>query len=366
MRIGINALYLIPGGVGGTEIYLRSLVNALAETDRESEFLIWTNKETGDSLLPAGAPNFKVLASQVSASNRPARILWEQMALPLSAAAHKLDVLFNPGFTAPVFCPCPQVTVFHDLQHKRHPEYFRWFDLPFWRLLLYGAARRSRLLIADSEATKSDLRRFYGTPEEKIRVVGLGVDSAFFALRIQAASPPYLLAVSTLHRHKNLDRLLRAFARFHREHPQYSLIVAGLRGFHAEALETLRNNLGIAGAVQFTGWIPRGDLYELFARASAFIYPSTFEGFGIPVLEGMAAGLPVACSNVEPLASLAGDAALQFDPNDESAILDAIVRITRDDALRQRLSAAGPARAALHSWEECARLTLDALKAAAC
>ena len=135
MRIGVNALYLIPGGVGGTEIYLRCLLGALAEIDSSNQYVIFTNRETGADIAPP-RPNFVVAPQPVRATVRPARILWEQTGLPIAARLHRLDVLFNPGFTTPVLCPCPTVTVFHDLQHKRHPEYFRWFDLPFWRVLL--------------------------------------------------------------------------------------------------------------------------------------------------------------------------------------------------------------------------------------
>src|SRR5512135_2708797 len=160
VRIGVNALYLIPGGVGGTEIYLRELLSALAALDQVNEYLVFTNLETRSDLVPKQA-NFHWKPQAVHARFRPARILWEQIVLPFEVARYRLDVLLNPGFTAPVFSPCRQVTVFHDLQHKRHPEYFRWFDLLFWRFLLWSAARRSRWLIAVSEATRSDLLRFY-------------------------------------------------------------------------------------------------------------------------------------------------------------------------------------------------------------
>src|ERR1043166_4173745 len=143
MRIGINALYLIPGGVGGTEIYLRGLLGALAEIDADNQYFVFTNRETGSAIVPK-SPRFSHVPQPVRARLRPARILWEQVALPLAAARLHLDVMLNPGFTAPLLCGCPQVTVFHDLQHKRHPENFRWFDLPFWRFLLYWSAHVSR------------------------------------------------------------------------------------------------------------------------------------------------------------------------------------------------------------------------------
>src|SRR5712692_2576999 len=262
IRIGVNALYLIPGGVGGTEIYLRNLVRALAEIDGTNEYVLFTNREAGRA-LSTGSANFVVVEQPVHASFRPGRIVWEQIPLPLAVAAHRLDVLLNPGFTAPILCGCPQVTVFHDLQHKRPPKHFRWFDLPFWRFLLFWSAHVSRTLIAVSEATRADLIRFYRLPHAKIRVVPSGVESKFFEIARALRPEPFLLSVSTLHPHKNLDALLRTFADFRRARPEFRLVIAGLRGFDAANLERLRNSLGLADAVDFTGWIAREKLYEL-------------------------------------------------------------------------------------------------------
>jgi glycosyltransferase involved in cell wall biosynthesis len=364
LRIGVNALYLVPGGVGGTEIYLRNLLRVLGEIDRTNEYFLFTNRETGIALGPE-QPNFHVVEQAVRAVSRPARIVWEQTVLPLAVAARRVDVLLNPGFTGPLLGGCPQVTVFHDLQHKRHPEHFRWFDLPFWRFLLFWSAHLSRIVIADSEATGADLDRFYRLPPRKVRIVPLGVDPRFFAIAGARQTEPLLLSVSTLHPHKNLDRLLRAFAVFHSRRPEFRLVIAGLRGFDSANLERLRDALGLADTVEFTGWIPREELYGLYARARAFLYPSTFEGFGLPVLEALATGVPTACSAIEPLASTAGDAALQFDPDDESAMADAMERLALDERLREQLSTKGPERASRFSWETTARLTLEALRDAA-
>src|SRR5215813_11944771 len=196
MTVGVNALYLIPGGVGGTEIYLRFLLQALAEIDTANRYFVFTNLETGPDLIP-DAKNWAAAPLDTRAVNRPARILCEQIELPLEAQRHRVDVLLNPGFTAPVLAPCPSVTVFHDLQHKRQPENFRWWDLPFWRILLYLSAHRSTRLLADSEATRDDLVRFYRLPPEKITVAPLGVDPKFFDIAGRRRPQPYFLAVST-------------------------------------------------------------------------------------------------------------------------------------------------------------------------
>ncbi|HEY2845489.1 MAG TPA: glycosyltransferase family 1 protein [Bryobacteraceae bacterium] len=355
-RIGINALYLIPGGVGGTEIYLRELLIALAAIDSTHEYFVFTNLETHDDLVPKQA-NFHWKPQAVHARIRPARILWEQIILPVETARYRLDVLFNPGFTAPVLSPCRQVTVFHDLQHKRHPEYFRWFDLPFWRLLLWAAAHRSQGLIAVSAATAADLLRFYRIPKERVAVIAHGVEPAFSRLD-RSRIDDYLLCVSTLHPHKNVPRLIRAYGREKRDYP---LVLAGLRGFHAAAIEKLIRELALQDSVRVTGWVPRDELYRLYQLARAFIYPSTFEGFGMPVLEALAAGIPTACSDIPPLREVAGDAALFFDPLDEDALAAAMDRVMSDESLRTQLAHAGPSRARPFTWERSAAQTLEVL-----
>ena len=157
-------------------------------------------------------------------------------------------------------------------------------------------------------------------------------------------------------------RRLRAFAIFRRAHPEFRLIVSGMHGFFSGLLHDLRTQLELGDAVEFPGWIPRQDLLDLFARAWSFVYPSRFEGFGIPVLEAMATGIPLACSNIEPLASIAGEAALLFDPADTAQIASAIERICLDDDLRVRLSTLGPLQAAQYTWEAAASATLEALQ----
>src|SRR5579871_451722 len=345
LRIGVNALYLIPGGVGGTEIYLRNLLAALAEIDPENQYVVFTNRETGADLVPDRA-NFLHAPQAVRAQFRPARILWEQLVLPFAARKHRLDVLFNPGFTSPIVCGCPMITVFHDLQHKRHPEYFRWFDLPFWRFFLWASVRRSRGLIAVSRATRDDLKKYYGADA---RVVHHGVERAFFEIADARRPQDYLLCASTSHPHKNLIGLLRAYEQ---AGGLPHLVLTGVRGFAAREVEQVAGR-----SVKITGWIPRSELYELFRGARGFIYPSTFEGFGMPVLEAMAAAVPVACSDIPPLREIAGSTVHFFDPSSEVAIRDALVRLASGTIPTE----AARMRASEFTWERTARETLDYL-----
>jgi glycosyltransferase involved in cell wall biosynthesis len=371
LRIGVNALYLIPGGVGGTEIYLGSLLRSLAAGDSRNDYFVYVNREAAAEVagwLRDAGPRFRAVLCAVRGTFRPARILYEQFVLPRRLRADRIDVLLNPGFTMPALADCPSVTVFHDLQHKRHPEFFRGLDLVFWNVLLSLAARRSRRLIAVSPATAADLEKYLPVSGGKIRIVQHGVDPEMFRIgdcRMSERSERLILTVSTLHPHKNFERLLDAFARFHAAHPDYRLVVAGLKGFATEQILERCRALGLSGSVEFTGWIPREDLYALYARADAFIYPSLFEGFGMPVLEALAAALPTACSAIAPLDWVGGDAAIFFDPNDTATIEAALERITGDEEFRRRARTAGPAQARQFDWNHSAAATLEELERAA-
>lgn len=347
MRIGINALYLIPGGVGGTEVYLRRLVEALEGLATEHEFIVFTNRETGRL-------GRRCVELPVRASFRPGRLLYEQFALPFALRRHGIKALLNPGFTAPAWAGVPQATVFHDLQHKRHPEYFRWFDLPFWELFLWVAARRSEKLIAVSEATRADVRHYYGVDAA---VVEHGVEREFFELAGRREDGGYLLCASTTHPHKNHGRLLRAFAALRREAPEARLVLTGVKGFAAAEVEAAVSALGLESGVELKGWVARDELYELFRRARGFVYPTKFEGFGMPVLEALAADVPLACSAIEPLKGIAGECAVLFDPEDDGAVLEALRKLWRGEA-----PGGGPARAAGYTWERAARETVRALE----
>ncbi len=362
----MNLLFLLPGAVGGTEIFVRNLLDSLARLDRTNEYFVFRNAETDPGIVPARG-NFVDCPQPVRAVSRPARVAYEQTILVLEILRRRIDVVFNGGFTAPLLCPVPMVTVFYDLQYKAHPEYFRPFDLLFWRLLLPASARRSRRIVAMSEAARGQLDRYYPWCSGKIDIVPHGIEARFSDIAISrepAPSPAFILAVSTLGPHKNYERLLEAFARYRVAHPAVRLVIAGIKGAQTERLVELRDLLGLANAVTFTGWIPREALYELFERATAFVYPSSFEGFGIPVLEAMAAGIPTACSAIPSLLEIAGDGARFFDPNDVGEIAAALADVTDDDALRERLTLAGRARALAFGSEASAASMLESLTAA--
>lgn len=357
LRVGINALFLLPGGIGGGEVYLRNVLRGIAEVDDFNEYFIYRNRETEFGFVP-DQKNFHDRATQLPATFRPARILYEQTVLPLLGALDRLDAWYNPGSISPILAPAPSVTVIHDLQYARHPEYFRWFDLPFWKLLMPLSARRSKILVVDSSATEADVRTFYPWKHaSQVIEIPLGVEPQFIKIAEDRAlrerpSERYLLTASTSHPHKNFDNLLKAFAIFRETEPGYKLIVLGMKGFDAVRITELRKLLRLEESVVFTGWTDRATVYKYFLEADAFVFASKFEGFGLPLLEALTAGLPTACSRISPLTDLAGDAVRYFDPSDERDICEALLEICNDGSLRERCVSRGRSVAGEYS---CAR-----------
>ncbi len=371
-RIGVNALYLIPGGVGGTEVYLRNLLQALAQIDSRNQYFVFVNRETGDDLCPA-APNFTLVRSSVSARLRPARLVWEQTVLPLQTARLRLDVLFSPGFSSPMVCRGRKVTVIHDLQHKRQPENFGFLERKAWDAMVWSSVQFSDALVAVSETSRQDLIDVYRADPARIHVVHHGVEPAFFdiadarehdpTLLSQTGLPDcrYLLAVSTIHPHKNWLRLLEAYVSLVKDGRDEHLVVAGLAGKASGDVAVRLQDPQLASRVHLLGWQPRSILVALFQSAEALVFPSTFEGFGMPVLEAMAAGVPVACSDIPPLREVAGDAALFFDPYSPERIADGIRRVLDEPDLRGSMIARGKERAARSTWRRAAERTLAVL-----
>jgi len=369
LRIGVNALYLIPGGVGGTEIYLRNLLDALAEIDRRNEYFVYLNRETGLDLCPRQA-NFAPVETGVKASFRPGRLIWEQLRLPSHSRTDKLDVLFSPGFTAPLTGRGKRVTVIHDLQHKRQPQNFGRFELMAWDWCVAQSVKTASTIITVSESSKKDIIEFYGVPKQDVRVVSHGVEDDFFGLKknetygpellTEAGLPdaPYLLAVSTVHPHKNWERLIDAYEAVARQEADLQLVVCGLPGKSWDEVKTLIAGKGLSKRVHLLGWQPRKTLIGLFKYAEALVFPSTFEGFGMPVLEALAAGTPVACSDIGPLRELAEGCASFFDPYSSDDIAAAIRGLRQDEFQRMKFVTAGLERSMNSTWQRAAQQTL--------
>jgi glycosyltransferase involved in cell wall biosynthesis len=364
MRIGINALYMLPGKVGGTEIYLRNLVSTMADAGTGDEILLFVNRESAGVF---DRPGITVVPCPVTAENRPQRILWEQVMLPRMVRQNRVDVLLSAGMTAPVFCKATSVLVILDLQHVNQPQNFPAWYLCFLRSIIYASAVSADGVIAISGAVRKDIEKHYRIPAERICAIHLGVDHEQFSAtrpirKLDTLPNRYILYAASSLPHKNHERLLQAFARALQAIPDLKLVLIGARDRGRQRLVDLITKMGLDKNVIMLGWVPMDEIPDIFRSCEAFVYPTLHEGFGLPVIEAMASGVPVVCSRIEPLNEIAGDAAIFVDPYDPEDITRGIVAAVTDERLRTEMIDRGISRSRQFTWEATGRQTLSFLK----
>jgi glycosyltransferase involved in cell wall biosynthesis len=371
MHIGLNLVYLIPGETGGTEIVARELVPELVAARPDVRFTAFINREAA---AQHGFWNDIVesVTVPVRATNRLQWVRGEQQLLPRLAARSGVDLVHSLANTGPVRGNFTRVVTIHDLIHRIYPEtHFGPLALGM-RVLVKAAARRSDVVIADSRSTKEDLVRLLGLSPGRIEVAPLGVSPPAGRARMPEAEVrsrfglggrTVVLSVSAKRPHKNLLRLIEAIGLIPAERRPL-LVLPGYPTPHERDLRDRAAELGIEGDVRFLGWVSDADLAGLYEAARCFVFPSLYEGFGLPVLEAMAHGVPVACSDRGSLKEVASSAALLFDPEQPSEIAAATERLIGDVAEADRLRTAGRKRAARFTWRATAEATLRAYERA--
>lgn len=372
-RIGINALFLEPG-MGGLETYVRELAPRLAGQASGSEVTLICN-EKGQRLLAA-----EPWASEVKIEVPPLfgrqglRAISELTALG-AFASRRFDVLLNVALTAPMKTRAANVVLLADV------TWLKFTDLEdgnrvttrLWGRIVPPVARRADRLIALTQSGADDIAELLRVDPAKIDVIGLGFD----AERRAAAAPadelrgrlglepgPLVLNVAAKKAHKNLMRLVDALAELRGRVPGAQLVLPGAPTAYEDALRSRASELGIADAVSFPGYVSDADLEGLYAIADCFAFPSSNEGFGLPLLEAMARDVPVVCADASALPEVVGDAALLVDPDSTTALARAIGDVLTDPELRTRLVAAGRERLPLFTWDRCASETLETLNRA--
>lgn len=354
-RIGIDLVYLAPGATGGTETYARAVLPRLVDQWPEARFTLFCGRELGAELRAASwAPGVKVVTLPVSSNTRIRRTLAEQVLLPVALKRAGIDLVHSLASVTPVLAPCRTVTTIHDVNYKREPAAHTGLMARGMSVLVPAAARKSRRIVVSARSAGADLEHYLGVDPRKIDVVPLGpglddhataTPEAELRSRLKLGGGPLVLCVSPRRAHKNLDRLVDAMRAI-----DATLVLPGYpTSFDDELLEHARG-----ARVVLTGWIDDSDLEGLYAASDLLAFPSLAEGFGLPVLEAMRRGLPVACSNTTSLPELVGDAALMFDPKSMEEITSAIERLLSDQKLRDELAAKGREQAKQFSWERTA------------
>jgi len=362
-HIGLNLLYLVPGETGGMEVYARELIPALQAEAPELRLTAFVNREaaaagTGPWLE---IPHVEI---PIAARNRVAWARGEQQHLPGAARRAQIDVLHSMANTAPARGPFRRVVTVHDLIAWRRPEAHFGVLSRGVRVLIRLTVARSHRVIAVSESTRRDLVELLKTDPAKVDGVPNGVplpaaggDADAARARLRAGERPIVLSASAKRPHKNLGRLLEAIAAMD-ERPL--LVLPGYRTPYEDELRAQAVALGVEDDVRFLGWTEAAELEDLYAAAGCFAFPSHYEGFGLPVLEAMARGVPVVCADRSSLPEVAGDAAILFDPDDPRAVASALRAVLGDPQRADELRRRGRAQAERFSWAAAARGTAAA------
>ncbi len=350
MIIGIDGRELERGKITGIGRYLLNFLKFATTFKKDYQFILYGNQFTH---LDYKSPNLtlKIILERIT-------ITWDQVLLPANLKNDKVDVFLSPYIKAPFFSPCPYITTIHDLLFLSTTDYRGWkYKLYNEIFKIFGktVSKKAKAIITDSEYSKKDIIEILGVAEKKINVIPLGISKEYKPIRdinsienikkTYGIIGRYIFYVGNFKPHKNLRRVIEAYAGINKEFSDVKLVLGGKRDKFVPLLEEQVNNLGIGDSVIFTDFIKDEDLPYFYSGAEVFIYPSLYEGFGLPVLEAMACGTPVICSNTTSLPEVVGDIGMLINPEDVKNISSAIITLLKADKLREDLRKKGLERA---------------------
>jgi glycosyltransferase involved in cell wall biosynthesis len=365
MRIGLNLLYMIPREVGGTETYARGLLDGLRKIGTNHEFILFLNRESKD-WKPAVDSGFSSVVCPVNAVSRARRFVYEHMSLRREIRKYRIDLLHSLGYTSPLFLPCPTVVSVPDLNFLAFGSLMTFARRTMLRLAVKEAVLRSDRVITISEFSRREILKTYNVPPEKVVVTYLAADERVAEPVTSQVSDseagmewmgePYIVAFSATYPNKNIPRLMEAYGEAKRRHaiPQRLVLI----GHPFPLKEAGQAELVRMRDVIWTGYLEQRRMLEVVRRAAFMVFPSYYEGFGLPVLEAMAAGLPVVCSRAASLPEVGGDAAVYFDPFSVDDMAEKIASAAIDASLRTTLQSKGIENLNRFSWEKTARETV--------
>lgn len=370
MKIAIHAADLDHDRIDGTRVYIKNVLAHLGRLAPEDYFLVVHKNSFNKELAPPELGNYRVKALGKFPAWTHTKFAWEIF-------RQSPDVLWVPLHNLPWLRrkKLRTVVTIHDLAFKFFPDYFTRKDLFKLNLLADHAVREADKIIAISEATKRDILKLYpGVKEGKISVVHHGFDAGLFQrdiskeeqqevlARYKIRDTRYILYVGAIQPRKNLAVLIEAFEKIKKEHPEMKLVIAGARAWHWEETAKRIASSPFAEDIVETGKIPFAHQPALYRNAAAFVFPSLYEGFGIPVLEAFASSVPVILADNSSLPEVGGEAALYFEAGDSDALAAQLERILEDGELRSRMVEKGRERLKEFSWEKCARETLAIIR----
>ena len=370
IRIGIDVTSAVTQGAGIGR-YTRELVRALVRIDQSSSYHLFSAKAPklrGAANPVPEAPNVNFRETWLSA--KWLYRLWYRLRLPIPVQRFtgEIDIYHSPDFVLPPVGNIPSVLTIHDLSFIHHPEAFTSSLLNYLNSVVPSSVARVNHILADSSATKKDLFDIWKVSKEKITVVYSGVNSSFKPItdkeevgqlrkKYELGDRPFMLSVGTLQPRKNYEMLIRAF-RPVVESYDHQLVIAGGFGWMYEQIQREVERQGLGQNIKLIGFVDDQDLPALYSQASLFLFPSLYEGFGLPILEAMACGVPVISSNASSLPEVASDAGLLIAPGDQELWTESIIELLNDSTRRAKMVAAGYLQARKFSWRKAAEQVL--------
>ena len=367
-RVGLNAQLLSlkqSYRSAGISWYIFNLLQNLGDVAPDFRYTAFVN----DADFQSSSARLSVRRNSVRHQKPTLRILWEQSKLPFAIRREKVDLLHSLAFVSPIATTIPSVVTIYDLSFLHYPHLFRPFNRWYLNTFTRLSALRADAVIAISESTRQDVISAFGILPSKVHTVYCGVDATFKPMPLPAVETfrkkhglpsKFVFRLGTIEPRKNVEGVINAYAAWHaRDENVPPLIVAGGKGWYYQEVFKLVESLNLKDSILFPGYVPQADLPLWYNAASLMVYPSHFEGFGLPVLESMACGTPVVTSNVSSLPEVAGDAALMVSPTDTDALSRAMQSVFEDEALAQSLREKGLRQAAKFNWLKAAQQTVD-------
>ena len=360
MRFSVDA-HAIGQHLTGNETYIRNLLTCFANLDHESEFVAYVSRPSAYACVPSR------FQTRLVSENPFVRL---GVDLTRKLRQDRPD-LVHVQYTAPLGCPVPVVVSVHDVSYLEHPEYFTRFRALQSQHTMKRTVQAAARVFTPSEFSKQSILRAYALPEDKVMVMPNAVSSSFRPVPRATSqrwvkahrdySFPFILTVGDLQPRKNHLRLIQAFEEILRTYPNlpHHLVMVGKETWYSDTVRTAAQKSPAGRRIHFTGFVEDDELLRLYGACDLFVYPSLYEGFGLPILEAMACGRAVACSNSSAMPEVADSAALLFDPNSIPEMVRAMRDLLLDAELRTRMERLGLHRATLFSWEKTARKTLD-------
>lgn len=362
----------------GVSRYIKGITSHLPLVSGSEEYVLYTNQHVR-SWPGVEGPRLHLRSTALPTTSPVVRILWEQTLLPVICAGHQIDLLHAPLNVQPVGCPVPVVLTIHDLTFIQYPDRFNPLKQRYLATLTRFSARRAARILADSKATKKDVEHAFGIDPEKVQVVYPGVDPDFrpygpedaqhrellASFRAKHGLPQhFILYLGTLEPRKNVDRLVAAYAEIVDAGLPHALVLAGGKGWHYEAIFAAVERYGLEKRVIFPGYVSRDEQPLWYTASDLFVYPSLYEGFGLPPLEALACGVPVITSNTSSLPEAVGSAGITVDPTDVPALVHAMMTVLTDQQRASQMRRAGVAHAASFTWQAAAESAVKTYRAA--